>query len=111
MLDVWKPEPGSFRPASDLVQSRAHTTHAVLVKVAIGLRVGAKQACSALLRALLRKRTKLYLICDLPLSAGHRRIDEGCCRSVSTDLPGTPSKVTPAYSATVSGDKFSPATS
>eukprot|EP00966_Prymnesium_polylepis_P282855 6535530-Prymnesium_polylepis.1 len=33
MLDVWKPEPGSFRPASDWVQSRAHTTHAVLVMV------------------------------------------------------------------------------
>eukprot|EP00966_Prymnesium_polylepis_P102174 2366150-Prymnesium_polylepis.1 len=39
----------------------------------------------------LRKRTKLYLICDLPLSAGHRRTDKGFCRSVSADLPGTPS--------------------
>eukprot|EP00966_Prymnesium_polylepis_P289251 6681446-Prymnesium_polylepis.1 len=36
MLDVWKPEPGSFRPASALVQSRAHTTHAVLVMVDFG---------------------------------------------------------------------------
>ena len=48
--------------------------------------VQTKQACSALLR----RRTKLYLICNLPLSAGHRRIDKECCRSVSADLPGTP---------------------
>eukprot|EP00966_Prymnesium_polylepis_P071183 1653228-Prymnesium_polylepis.1 len=32
MLDVWKPVPGSFRPASTLVQSRAHNTHAVTVR-------------------------------------------------------------------------------
>eukprot|EP00966_Prymnesium_polylepis_P150817 3483699-Prymnesium_polylepis.1 len=33
MLDVWKPVPGSFRPVSSLVQSRAHNTHAVTVNI------------------------------------------------------------------------------
>jgi hypothetical protein len=44
--------------------------------------VGAKQACSALLR----RRTKLYLICDLPLSAGHRRIDKLSACKLSSSI-------------------------
>jgi hypothetical protein len=55
---------------------------------------------------MLGKRNRTALRAD---SAGHRRIDKGFCRSVP--LICQERHQTPAYSATVSGGKFSPATS
>ena len=63
MLDVWKPVPGSFRPASSLVQSRAHNTHAVTVNTTTPDRHESLHAT--------RPRAPLPRRCRAPLPRSH----------------------------------------